>query len=45
MVNAELLRLGYSQVLTMPPNVRYQCVYRAREREAWQSGRGLWRSS
>ena len=44
MVNEELLRLGYAQVLTVPPNVRYQSVFLAREREARQSGRGLWRS-
>jgi micrococcal nuclease len=25
MVNAELVRLGYAQVMTVPPNVRYDC--------------------
>jgi micrococcal nuclease len=43
MVNAELVRLGYAQVMTVPPNVRYQDLLLARERDARQSGRGLWR--
>ena len=45
MVNAELVRRGYAQVMTVPPNVRYQATFLAREREARQTGRGLWRSS
>jgi micrococcal nuclease len=43
MVNAELVALGYAQVMTVPPNVRYQSLFLARERAARQSGRGLWR--
>ena len=43
MVNAELVRLGYAQVMTVPPNVRYQSLLLDRERDARQSGRGLWR--
>jgi micrococcal nuclease len=42
MVNAELVRLGYAQVMTVPPNVRHQALFRALEREARQAGRGLW---
>ncbi|MBI1737382.1 MAG: thermonuclease family protein [Candidatus Rokubacteria bacterium] len=45
MVNAELVRLGYAQVMTVPPNVRYQSLFLARERDARQSGRGLWRGA
>ncbi|HSF05353.1 MAG TPA: thermonuclease family protein [Methylomirabilota bacterium] len=43
MVNAELVRRGYAQVMTIPPNVRYQRLFLALQREARQSGRGLWR--
>ena len=41
-VNAELVRRGYAQVMTVPPNVRYQDLFLALQREARQSGRGLW---
>ena len=44
MVNEELVRLGYAQMMTVPPNVRYQSRFLAREREARERGRGLWRS-
>jgi micrococcal nuclease len=27
MVNAELVRLGYAQVMTVPPNVKYQRLF------------------
>lgn len=43
MVNAELLVRGYAQVMTVPPNVRYQGRFLTHEREARRSGRGLWR--
>jgi len=43
MINAELLRLGYAQVMTIPPNVRYQEVFLKLQREAREAGRGLWR--
>ncbi|HET9491788.1 MAG TPA: thermonuclease family protein [Methylomirabilota bacterium] len=42
MVNAELVRRGYAQVMTVPPNVRYQELFLTLQREARQSGRGLW---
>src|SRR2546425_13083923 len=45
MINAELVRLGYAQVMTVPPNVRYQEVFLKLQREARQAGRGLWRST
>ncbi len=45
MVNAELVRLGYAQVMTVPPNVRYQQLFLKLQREAREAGRGLWRSS
>jgi micrococcal nuclease len=32
-VNAELLRLGYAQILTVPPNLRHQDLFLKLERE------------
>jgi micrococcal nuclease len=43
MVNAELLRLGYAQVMTVPPNVRHQALFLKLQRAARDSHRGLWR--
>jgi micrococcal nuclease len=43
MVNAELVRLGYAQVVTVPPNVRHQELFLKLQREAREAGRGLWR--
>jgi micrococcal nuclease len=43
MINAELVRRGYAQVMTVPPNVRHQALFLTREREARQAQRGLWR--
>ena len=45
MVNAELLRLGYAQVMTVPPNVAYHGEFLRLEREAREAGRGLWATS
>jgi micrococcal nuclease len=42
MVNAELVSLGYAQVMTVPPNVRYQSLFVKLQRDARESGRGLW---
>jgi micrococcal nuclease len=42
MVNAELLRLGVAQVMTVPPNVRHRDQFRELERAAREAGRGLW---
>lgn len=43
MVNAELVRLGYAQVLTVPPNVKHRELLAKLQREARDAGRGLWR--
>jgi micrococcal nuclease len=45
MVNAELVRLGYAQVMTVPPNIRYQALFLKLQREARAAGRGLWAAS
>lgn len=41
-VNAELVRLGYAQVATYPPDVKYQDLFLVLQREAREAGRGLW---
>lgn len=43
MVNHELVRLGYAQVTTFPPDVRYADLLLEAQREAREAGRGLWR--
>ena len=42
MANVEIMREGYAQVLTVPPNVRYERLLRECQREAREKGRGLW---
>jgi micrococcal nuclease len=42
MVNAELVRLGYAQVMTVPPNVAHQSRFVELQRQAREAGRGLW---
>jgi endonuclease YncB( thermonuclease family) len=42
MVNAELVRQGFAQVATFPPNVKYQALFLRLQREAREAGRGLW---
>ena len=41
-VNAELLRRGYAQLMTVPPNVKYVDLFRRLQTEARDAGRGLW---
>ena len=42
MVNAEMVRLGYAAVLTVPPNVRHAELFRKLAAEAREQHRGLW---
>jgi micrococcal nuclease len=42
MVNAELVRLGYAAVMTVPPNVRHAELFRKLAAEAREQHRGLW---
>ena len=42
LVNLELVRLGFAQVVTYPPDVRYVEVYLAAQAEAREAARGLW---
>ena len=41
-VNAELVRLGYAQVSTDPPDVKYQDYFLQLQKEAREAQRGLW---
>lgn len=41
-VNAELVRRGFAQVSTFPPDVAHEQDFLALQREARASGRGLW---
>ena len=41
-VNAELLRRGYAQLMTIPPNVRYVEEFVRHQYQAREAGAGLW---
>lgn len=41
-VNAELVQQGYAVMVTFPPDVAYQELFRELEQEARGAGRGLW---
>ncbi len=41
-VNAELVRQGYAQLLTIPPNVKHADLFVQLQKEAREAGRGLW---
>lgn len=41
-VNSELLRQGYAQLLTIPPNVQHADLFVQMQKEAREAGRGLW---
>lgn len=42
-LNATLIKAGYAQVLTVPPNVKHQDLFVKLEKEAREKGRGLWK--
>jgi micrococcal nuclease len=44
-LNAELLRMGLAQVMTVPPNVRFAGEFLEIQRAAQQAGTGMWVSS
>lgn len=41
-INAELVREGLANVMTIPPNTRHADLLRRLEREAREAGRGFW---
>lgn len=42
MANAEMVRRGFAQVMTIPPNVKHQERFLKLQREAREARRGLW---
>ena len=42
-VNARLVEQGYAQVMTVPPNVKYQDLFLKLQQDARTASRGLWR--
>jgi len=42
MLNEEIVKEGYGQVYTVPPNVRYEDRFLKAYREARESKTGLW---
>jgi micrococcal nuclease len=45
LVNLEMVRDGFAQALTVPPNVAHADAFRAAEAQARDAGRGLWQPS
>ena len=43
MLNEEIVKAGYANLMTVPPNVKYQERLLKAYREARENGRGLWR--
>jgi len=41
-VNAELMKMGYAQILTVPPNVMYADHFLSLQRQARKAKRGFW---
>ena len=41
-VNAELVRGGYAQAISYPPDIKYQSLFLQLQNEARIAGRGLW---
>jgi micrococcal nuclease len=41
-VNAELVRLGFARILSIPPNARYADLFLSYQQEAQENNRGLW---
>ena len=42
-VNAEILKEGYGQVMTIPPNVKYAEYFLKLQKEAREKKRGFWK--
>jgi len=43
-VNAEIMKAGYAQVMTIPPNVKHQDLFLKLQKEAREQRRGLWKA-
>ena len=44
MLNEEIIKAGYANVMTIPPNVKYKDRFLNDYKEARESKRGLWRN-
>ena len=45
MANLEIVKQGFANTFTVPPNVHYEAEFREAEREAREAERGLWAGS
>jgi micrococcal nuclease len=43
MLNEEIVKAGYANLMTIPPNVKYQERFLKAYKEAREHGRGLWK--
>ena len=43
MLNEEIVKAGYAQLMTIPPNLKYQERFLMAYREAMENHRGLWK--
>jgi endonuclease YncB( thermonuclease family) len=43
--NAELVKQGYAQAATFPPNVKYVKLFISLQKEARENNRGLWKET
>ena len=43
MLNEEVVKAGYANLMTIPPNVKYQDTFLRASKEARENKRGLWR--
>lgn len=41
-VNAELIKKGYAEIMTIPPNLKYTDLFLRLQRQARENKRGLW---
>jgi micrococcal nuclease len=44
-VNAKIIEEGYAQAMTIPPNVKYSDKFVKLQRQARESGKGLWKKT
>jgi micrococcal nuclease len=45
MINAEMVRRGYAEVMSIPPDFHHRALFLRLQDEARQAGRGLWQAS
>jgi micrococcal nuclease len=45
MVNAEMVKRGYAEVMSIPPHFHHRVLFAKLQAEAREAGRGLWQAS